>query len=286
MIIDFASRPPLPEFVVHSAHMANYRRVYGSSEALVEKDVGQGALADYIAMYERLGAKYVIVKARDARSTFGFHVSNDDVARFCAERPTRFLGFASVDPHQGAAATMELERAVKELGLIGLNVQGFENQLAINDPKLMPLYAKCEELRIPVNVHCGMNFSTSSRAILGHPLALDDVLMQFPGLRVCASPPGWPWITELIAMAWRHQNLWIGISAVRPKLLATAGSGYEQLLKYGSSLLKSRMIFGSGYPMIPVERSLNEIDELRLEPEIKSAWLYHNAERFLGLTAT
>jgi predicted TIM-barrel fold metal-dependent hydrolase len=283
MIIDFASRPPLPEFIVQSAHMSNYRRVYSSSESLVGKDVGENALAEYIAMYDRIGAAHVVIKARNAQSTMGFKVTNEDVARFCKAHSPRFIGFASVDPHHGADAVTELEYAIRELGLAGLNIQGFENKLAINDAKLMPLYSKCEELGVPVNVHCGMNFSTSSSANLGHPMALDDVLMRFPRLRVCASPPGWPWITEVIAMAWRHENLWIGLSAVRPKLLATANSGYEQLLKYGSSLLKHRIIFGSGYPMIPVERSVAEVAALGLPTDICRAWLGSNAADLLGL---
>jgi predicted TIM-barrel fold metal-dependent hydrolase len=283
MIIDFASRPPLSAFIVKTKHMDNYRRVYGAGESLISKDTGKDALAAYLRMYENLGAARVVLKARDAETTLGFKVRNESVADFCRQYGPRFIGYAGVDPHKGIEAVQELQYAVQELGLVGLNVQGFENQLPINDPKLMPLYEKCVELDIPVNIHCGMNFSTSTRASLGHPLALDDVLMQFPTLRACASPPGWPWISELIAMAWRHQNLWIGLSAVRPKLLGTADTGYEPLLKYGRSLLKHRMVFGSGYPMIPVERSVAEVRALGLHDDVCAAWLYGNAAEMLKL---
>ncbi|VVE55100.1 amidohydrolase family protein [Pandoraea sputorum] len=282
MLVDFASRPPLEEFAARSAHMDNYRRVYRGSEAVAADQDAAHTLAAYLAMYDALDTRHVVLKARDARTTMGFHVSNDTVAQFCQTHGPRFIGFAAVDPHHGGAALDELERAVKTLGLRGLNVQGFEHMLPINDARLMALYGKCAELGIPVNIHCGMNFSLSSKAIYGHPMALDDVLGAFPELRVCASPPGWPWITELVAMAWRHPNLWIGLSAVRPKLLATPHSGYELLLQYGRSRLKDRILFGSGFPMLPVERSIQEVLSLGLSEDVATRWLYSNAMAFLA----
>lgn len=283
MMIDFASRPPLAEFTVKTTHMDNYRRIYRKSESLVSEESAVKALPEYLRMYDRLNAKHVILKARDAQSTLGFKIPNEVIANFCQQHGPRFIGFAAVDPHRGVQALEELEHAIRNLGLRGLNVQGFEHLLSINDPKLMALYEKCVDLDIPVNIHCGINFSLSSKAIYGHPLALDEVLTAFPTLRVCASPPGWPWISELVAMAWRHPNLWIGLSAVRPKLVGVSGSGYEPILRYGSSLLKHRIIFGSGYPMISVERSVDEIHGIGLDDEIRDAWLYANACNFLRL---
>lgn len=281
MLIDFASRPPVSEFQVDSVHMSNYRRIYQSSERQVAASDASTDLQSYLKMYDQLGATHIVLKARDAQTTFGFKVDNEVIAAFCDAHGPRFVGFAAVDPHRGEAALSELEHAIKGLNLKGLNVQGFENQLAINDPQLMALYERCEQWKIPVNIHCGMNFSLSSKARYGHPLALDDVLTTFPTLRVCASPPGWPWINELLAMAWRHNNLWIGLSAVRPKLLKKSGSGYEPLLCYGAGLLQHKIIFGSGYPMIPVQRSVQEIQELGLSESVQRAWLHDNALAYL-----
>jgi predicted TIM-barrel fold metal-dependent hydrolase len=282
--IDFSSRPPVAELTLPpTEHLNNYRRVYASSEAQVSKELGQEALQEYLATYARLGAEAVVLKARDLTSTFGVKIPNEAVAAFCKSNGERFVGFAGVDPHLGMKAVRELEHAVRDLGLRGLNIQGFEHKLPINDKLLYPLYAKCVELDIPVNIHCGMNFSTATTAALGHPAALDEVLVHFPELRACASPPGWPWVNELLAVAWRHPNLWIGIVSMRPKLLALPNSGYEPLLQYGKTILKNRMIFGSGYPMMPVERSLQELQELPLPNDVQDLWLKGNAKAFLRM---
>jgi hypothetical protein len=284
MLIDYGSSPPVPEFTKTGPHLSNYRRVYEASEqAAGRTEIGASALAKYLDAYERLGARHVVVKARDVETTFGFRVSNEDVAAFCRAHGPRFIGFAGVDPNKGMAAVRELEHAVKELGLRGLNLQCFEHKLRINDAKMYPLYAKCIELGVPVNLHCSINFSTSVLMEYGHPRFLDEVMVHFPELRVCASPPGWPWVHELLGVAWRHVNVFIGLVAVRPKYLGVANSGYEPLLQYGNSILQDRVIFGSAFPMQPVERAVTEVEALGLKPEVKRKWLHDNAARFLGL---
>jgi predicted TIM-barrel fold metal-dependent hydrolase len=87
----------------------------------------------------------------------------------------------------------------------------------------------------------------------------------------------------LIAVAWRHPNLWIGLVAVRPKLLAKPDSGYGPLLQYGNTLLKHRVVFGSGFPMMPVTRSVSEINALPLDDTVRELWLHRNAADFLRL---
>lgn len=281
MMIDFSSRPPLPEFHKAAAHLGNYRRVYRASEAETSKEVGEEAFAAYLAAYDAVGAKHIVVKARDLESTFGFKIANEDVARLCAAHGGRFVGFAGVDPHKGPAAVEELRHAVTELGLRGLNLQCFEHRLRPNDPLLVPLYAECVKLDIPVNIHCGINFSTASLMEYGRPIHLDEVATAFPELRICASPPGWPWVQELIGVAWRHRNLRIGVVSIRPSLLEKDNAGYESLLLYGGKLLQDQFLFGTGFPMLPVERTVGEIDALPLSEAVRHKWKYQNAAEFL-----
>lgn len=285
MFIDYASKPPTKEFnPPQQQHLANYRRVYKASESRVDKPADEAAaLKKYLDTYEKLGAKHVVVKARDNETTFGLKVKNEDVAAFCKAQGGRFIGFAGVDPHKGIAAVKELEFAVRELGLRGLNLQCFELKLAINDKKMYPLYAKCIELDIPVNIHVGINFSTASQMDYGRPAYLDEVMQHFPELRVCASPPGWPWVEELIGVAWRHANVHIGIVAVRPKLIGMEDAGYRPLLSYGTKVLKDRILTGTSFPMQPLEQAYAEFDALPLPDDVRRKWMVENAARFLGL---
>ncbi|MEA5160664.1 amidohydrolase family protein [Cereibacter johrii] len=282
MLIDFSSRPPHPDFSPPAPHLENYRRVYRASERRsAASDAAQG-LDSWLETYERLGARHVVLKARDLTTTFGFRISNEAVAGFIRAHGPRYVGFAGVDPWQ-ADAVDRFDHAIRHLGLRGLNLQCFELKMRPDDERLFPLYEKAIELDVPVNIHCGINFSTHTPMSLGRPEYLDNVMVRFPELRAVASPPGWPWVQELIGVAWRHPNLSIGVLAVRPKLLAKAHSGYEPLLQYGRTLLKEKIIFGSAFPMMPVETALAELDGLGLDAETRRLWLHDNAARLLGL---
>ena len=285
MFIDFSSRPPTAEFDTSGvAALGDYRRVYGASEERVSRESdGKVGVADYLAMYDALGARTVVLKARDSVSTFGALIRNEDVSEFCSAHGPRYIGFAGVDPHKGASAIEQFEHAIRGLGLRGLNIQCFEHRLTAHDRLLYPLYEKCVELGVPVNVHVGTNFSADAAMEHGQPIHLDTVLRDFPDLKMCASPPGWPWVQELVAVAWRHENLHIGLVAVRPRYLTKAGAGYEALLAFGGSLLQDRIIFGSSWPMQSVGSAVEEVSALPLSEPVKAKWLHDNAAVFLGL---
>ena len=294
--IEFSSKPPVPAFAERGRHMANYGRVYASTRESVDAralaananadhEADPQALADYLDVYERTHAEHVILKARDLSTSYGFRVANEDVAAFCRAHGPRFVGLASVDPHQGFPAIRAFEQAVRDLGLRGLNLPCFELKIAINDPRMFPLYAKCIELDVPVVLHCGVNFSTTSPIRNSHPAMLDDVLVHFPELTVIVSPPGWPWLQELIAVAWRHAHVYIGLAAVRPKYLAVAHSGYEPLLQYGTTVLQDRILFGSAFPLMTVEQALADLAALPLSDAVRRKWLRDNARRALRLDA-
>lgn len=282
MIIDFGATPPIETLSLSDrSHLANYRRVYASSEKASAR--GETTLEQWFANVDAAGIDLTVIKARDVETTFGGRVTNEAVAEVVAAHPGRFLGFAGVDPNKGMTAVRELEYAVRELGLKGLNLQCFENQLAIDDRRMYPLYAKCVELDIPVNIHVGINFSLKSSPDFGRPEMLDRVLCDFPELRAIASPPGWPWVQELLAVAWRQPNLWIGLVAMRPRLMAVEHSGYGPLMQYGRTVLKDRMIVGTAWPMQPMDRVLDEVRQLPIEDDIAARWLGGNARTFLQL---
>ena len=91
MLIDFSSRPPHPGFTPPAPHLQNYRRVYLASESRsAASGAGQG-LDSWLAAYEALGARHVVLKARDLTTTFGFKIPNETVADFIRTHGLRFI---------------------------------------------------------------------------------------------------------------------------------------------------------------------------------------------------
>ena len=106
--------------------------------------------------YRRLGIKATPVGWDTETTTGSPPFSHDSLAALVKEYPDVFVGaWACVDPWKGEMALKELDRAVKELGLIGAKFQQGAQNFAANDRKFYPIWEKCVELNIPVQIHSG-----------------------------------------------------------------------------------------------------------------------------------
>ena len=81
--------------------------------------------------------------------------ANDRLAEAVRAHPSRFRGFACLPWAHPAAAAEELERAVKELGLVGTLLPGRPGDTFLDDPRYDPILAKLDELRVPLYLHPG-----------------------------------------------------------------------------------------------------------------------------------
>lgn len=287
MIIDFGLTPPQPDcmelYKNPPKYLEGYKNLYmGQLEDLMAHiDAPVGEFVDYI---DSIGITKAVIKAKDIETTYQRKIRNESVAGLVRQYPERFIGFAGVDPYKGMDAVRELEYAVRQLGLRGLAMEPFEYNLRANDRRFYPLYSKCVELDIPVNLHCSINYSTMSRMDYGKPIYLDDVAVDFPELKIIAMTSGWPWVGELIGVAWRHANVYIETAAVRPRYMAMPNTGWGELVHYGNTVIQDKILFSSSWPLLPIERTIQEIRELPLKETVVNKWLYGNAARLLGLS--
>ena len=82
--------------------------------------------------------------------------ANNDMAAHAAEYPGRFYLFAHLPLGDGEAAAQELERCVKELGFVGAMMSGHYHDIPYDDEHYFPIFAKAQELDVPVYLHPGM----------------------------------------------------------------------------------------------------------------------------------
>jgi predicted TIM-barrel fold metal-dependent hydrolase len=54
-------------------------------------------------------------------------------------------------------------------------------------------------------------------------------------------------------------------------------------VRYANSLLKSRVLFGSDFPMLTPDRWLRDVEQTALRPAVMPGILKDNAVRLLGL---
>lgn len=278
-----ATRPPGfgdPERLAPLAGhgFANYQRIFtrrsGSDETSQGADKSGMALASFVAIMDQAGVERGVLRAPN-------HVIADALARY----PDRFIGMASVSPHDGMRGVRELERLVREHGFGGLRVSALFNMIPASDRRYYPLYAKCVELEKPVRIYCNMNYANDRPYDLGHPRHIDQVAVDFPELRIIAGLSGWPWVNEMVALLRRHPNLYCDTASHRPRYFGVAGSGWEQFLQFGNSLLQDKVMVGLSWEAfgVPMADLIEEYAALPLKPAVLDKWLYANARQFFGL---
>jgi predicted TIM-barrel fold metal-dependent hydrolase len=134
-------------------------------------------------------------------------LQNEKLAELCASRPDRFAAFASLTLQAPDLAVQQLETAVGKQGLKGAAIGGTVNGEAFSDPKFHPVWAKAEELGVPLFIHptgipelakkfAGNGWLTNT---IGYPLettiALSHLIFEgtfdrFPKLKVIAAHGG------------------------------------------------------------------------------------------------
>ena len=213
-------------------------------------------------------------------SPSGMLIGNDEVADIVAAHPDRFTGVAAVDLRYPVAAVQELRRAIQDLGLRALRVVPWLWNLAPDDRRYYPLYAACVELGIPFCTQVG-HTGPLCPSEPGRPIPyLDTVLLEFPELVVVGGHVGYPWIDEVISLAMKYPNFYIDTSAYAVHRLPSA------LIEYLRGHGRTRILFGTNWPMLSAARCLERIDDLRLDEATTALFLGGNAERIFKLRET
>ncbi|PWU03892.1 MAG: 4-hydroxyphenyl-beta-ketoacyl-CoA hydrolase [Terriglobia bacterium] len=225
-----------------------------------------------------------VVFSVDERLTGRPQVPNDEVAALAAQNADIMLAFASVDPLRGSEAVREARR------LVAAGVRGFKlhpplQQFHANDRAAYPFYEVINQARLPVIFHTGhsgigtgMPGGGGVRLKYGNPMDIDDVAVDFPDMPIVLAHPSFPWQDEAISICLHKPQVYIDLSGWSPKYFP------PNLIQYANTLLKSKVLFGSDYPLIKPDRWLADFEKIAIRDEVRPLILKENAVRLLGLS--
>ncbi len=260
------------------------------SRAFWQDKIGRDAtVGEGVTLHQMLGlmdsanierALLIATKTGQLGIPGSWHLPYAMVAEAVQQHPDRFSGLAGLDPTQGMAGVRALERAVKDDGFVGAHFYPHWFELAPDHARWYPFYAKCVELDIPVQLQVGQSLVYDANRPLksvGRPIALDAVACDFPELKLVGIHVGIPWTDEMIAMSWKHPNVYIGCDAHSPKYWP------ESFINYINSYGQDKVIFGTDYPVLDFERTLKEIEALGLKEGVMQKLLRDNARQLYRL---
>src|SRR5437868_14412386 len=181
--------------------------VNGAQEAFIEVVGRIGAMDSQASDMEVLSINpFWSGRDRDLAAQI-VKLQNEKLAELCGSKPDRFAAFASLTLQAPDLAVQELETAVKRQGLKGAAIGGMVNGVEFSDPKFHPVWAKAEELGVPLFIHpqgvAELNKRLSGNGWLGNTignplettialshLIFEGTLDKFPGLKVIAAHGG------------------------------------------------------------------------------------------------
>lgn len=221
-----------------------------------------------------------VIVGRDAETTYGFKPNNQEIGEFVQACPEIFQGYYGVDPHKGIGAIRELDAALKSGLFHGAAMDPMYAQLKASDAKCYPVYAKCCEMEVPIVITAGPARYTADTVMNHtHPKEIDIVAKDFPELKIIVSHGAWPFVGEMVGVAFRNRNVYLEISEYEQ----FPGSG--DYIDAAKGILKDRMLFASACPFVPYLEAAQQYQTFGFDRETLEKVMYKNAANLMGINA-
>lgn len=209
----------------------------------------------------------------------GWLITNEEVADCLAEAPDRLKGLLSVDLNDPMEAVRTIRARASDPNFVGVRVVPWLWDLPPNDRRYYPVYVACIESNLPFCTQIG-HTGPLCRSEPGRLIPyLDDVLLDFPELRVVGGHVGFPWIDEVISLARKYPNFFVDTSAYTVARLP------RDLVDFMKGQGAGRVMFGTNWPMVSPKHALAGLADLGLDETARDLFLSGAARKVFGLAA-
>jgi predicted TIM-barrel fold metal-dependent hydrolase len=208
----------------------------------------------------------------------------------------RLVPFILIAKDLGGAAELAGEVALRfRQGAKGVKLHPGMHGFYPDDETHWPMYAKCQELGLPVVADSGPwevpNILIGSAAHLhqphpdyGEPKNFEKVLKTFPRLTLVMAHLGSAWWDERVELAAKYPNLYFDISQGfaapdRIPFYPLRGLAEEDAPRILRKIGVARIMFGSDGPSLPFQLQLEQLLRLPLTDDEKRRILAENAKR-------
>jgi predicted TIM-barrel fold metal-dependent hydrolase len=174
--------------------------------------------------------------------------------------PDKIIAFATVDPRRPDAVD-QVDRATSEWGLKGLNLYP-QTGFYVNEPATYRVLEKASELSLPVTCHTGQLGAAPLRGKYGDPIHLDDLVQDFPDLKITAGHMAFGWHEQLFYLAGLKYNLATDVSAWQDVARGNFRKFCEVLRQALDRLGPDRVLFGTDNPFVAALMSTKDYAEL------------------------
>ena len=196
------------------------------------------------------------------------------------QHPDRFVPSGNIaDPNDVTGTVRALRREYEEFGIkaTGVFPAGTFPQVAIDDPKMYPIYQTCVDLDIPIFCTAGvpgprLKFAPQEVA------RIDVVMYDFPELVFITRHGCEPWEKLAWKLMLKWPNLYYSTSAFAPKHYP------PEIINYANTRGADKIIYGGYFPMgLSLERIFTDMPHVPFRDAVWPKFLHENARRVLKL---
>ncbi len=236
---------------------------------------------------DQLGIESTVTVVQETRRIWkNWTGTNDLIIDLQAKYPDRFIGIFGAEPMDERNVfhrqrLLEFRAAARDHGIGGLWFGPPYGHFYTNDKSAYPFYEAAVEFDAVVYFHHGGGIGggggrpSSAPMKYARPHFLDDVVIDFPDLRMNVEHMAYPWSEELFALMKRAQNVYADVSELfgRPTMLA---SYINTANEYG---VIDRIVWGSDYDVFWYE----DWDFSRYAAKVagETSWIRHDLNGLL-----
>ena len=237
------------------------RRQQPDFERVMEYTRSPKAFLEYL---DRQGIDRAVLVNSASPEVTGYPTGlNAVAAEYASADPRRLISCGSLHPKHTKNVMADVEEIVR-LGLRLIKIHPphqlfFPNDYLKGVKELEILYRAAEANDIPVMFHTGTSVFPGARSKFGDPMALDDVAVDFPRLKIIMAHGGRPlWMDTAFFLVRRHPNVYLDISSIPP----------SKLLQYFPRLeeIAGKTMFGSDWPGPGVKDIRENLDAIQALP--------------------
>jgi predicted TIM-barrel fold metal-dependent hydrolase len=171
-------------------------------------------------------------------------------------------------------AIWELEHLFKTGNARLCKVYQPEDDGPLNDPRMWPFYEKAQELGVPLTIHTGMAYVPPQPGRHTHPAQLDDILLDFPDLKIIAYHMGWPYHEELFGLAAKHPNLYISISGIVGWFARAPQKGWHMIGEALEWATEDKLVLGFDLPFDDMPKVVDYVRNFDIPKDVREGWGY------------
>lgn len=281
-IVDVRCRPPLPEFRDYFEPARLKQQSRRSGAPYVSDAFLTGSMDKFFEEMKGAGITRAVVQGRNSPERImgtkfnAAFIDNALIGNLQSKYSDTFIGFGGIDVsntvHDAVAETV---RCLAGLGLAGIFIEpGRALGRAPDDERIFPVYEECLKFNAPVNVMTGPFAGPDIES--SHPVHIDRLATRFPALKIICGHGCYPYVNEIIAVAYKHRNVFVSPDMY---MFAPGGSAYAEAAHL---LLQDQMLFGSAYPLLPMEYAVRATAALPMSAEAMNKYLRGNATALLN----